>query len=626
MANHTPIDVSELDFDTIKANLIEYFKNSGDAEFADWDYSGSAVNTLIDVLAHNTHYNAMTAHMAVAESFIDSAQLRSSVVGSAKLLGYTPRSFTPPTAYIDISLQVSDTLPNPGQSIVLDREDTAFKVQYNNDPYIFIPDESIKLVQDESDTYLYTAQNARIVQGLLRKKKFQKKTKDTSASYEIDDANIVTTSLIVRVYDNEGSTQAPIVYHPFDDINELDESSPVYFLNENYKGKYEISFGNGTIGKELGPLNVIEIEYLVSQGDAANGASGPFVIQQTNPDYTYSIETKAIASGGSQKESTDSIRLAAPASFVTRDRAVTSDDYKNIILRHFPGIQSVSVWGGEDNDPPIYGKAFISVNPKGSSDILTSQEKGDIEELLKGKRILSIQPELVDADYVNLVLDVLFKYNRNLTSKTRAELEAEVLEQVVERYNDDNLNSFESVFRYSNFLRAIDTLNPAILSSHVRVYLSKNFTIQPENTRQFYIEYGTECVVDDDVAIVSSPSYPQWKTRGYPTYLADEASTTTGVRTIYSYLVKEDGSRERLNTVGEIDLEHGIVTIDSLIDADVETNITINLIPASNDVVSKRNQIVRIDTAQTNVLGEVDTLSVGGSSKAVNYETFRRDR
>lgn len=640
------LNITELDYQTIKKNLIDYFKevtdSNGNLIYQDYDFNGSALNTLMGILAYNTHYNAMVAHMAVNETFIDSAQLRSSVVSSAKLLGYVPNSYTSALTDVSLSIPCKTTDPNLPATIFLDKN-TLFSNAWQGRLYYYTFVDGVTLNKDGN--YYKTLSNVKIVEGQRVTKKYQVNSSYDYEKYIIDDENININSLIVRVYENANNNSSVKVFSRYSDTSKIDPNSSLYYLSENTLGRYEITFGNDIISKKLKPLNVIEVEYIVTNGSSANGSPGPFLLVSSNQaiqNYTSGTMTVTpvnITSGGSERESIESVRRNATSVFVTQNRAVTAEDYRSIIQRDAPNIKSVSVWGGEDNIPPQYGKVFISVNKDNNSQgiQLNSSEKETIHTILRGKKVLSITPEIVDVEYVNIVLDVLYKYNSNILNITENTLNDQIRTNVIEEYNS-RLNEFGKIFRYSEFTKSIDTYSPAIINSHVRVYLSKTIDIDPSAYTNKIVKYGAHLTVDDDHTIIgyvvsaipsNVNSSDQWTYNGQRVYLADKAhSTNSDIRILYTYVISSDGStRQTLNpNVGTLTLSTGVLQLSQRDISDDPFRLTLDLIPNSNDIVSRRNQIITLDSSRCSIQGYVDEIEVGGSSLSVNYKTFKRDR
>jgi hypothetical protein len=648
------LDVTELDFDAIKSNLITYFKNT--EPFKDYDYTGSGLNQLLDVLSYNTHYNAMLAHTAVNESFIDTAQLRSSVISNAKLLGYIPRSKSSPTINVGIEFNKQANADNSLSYVNLDKG-SLFKTSYGDDSYVYTTLDDHRL-EFNPNTNRYFKNNITLREGSIRTNRFPVTNSFDKTVYSIEDDNIDVSTLIVRVYDHKNSDVFE-VYRNFTSLELTNESfladAPLYFLTENAYGKYEITFSNNNVfGKKPPNLGVVEIEYLTTTGSLSNGAN-IFTYVGAPPAFTdgslvttvpiidsFGNTVPGKAFGGNERESIDSIRLNAPSAFIAQNRAVTANDYKSLIYSKFPIAKSIAVWGGESNIPVQYGNVFISIQPQAQNVngeqnrlTLTSDEKQEVLTFLDSKKILSITPVLVDPQRVTLVLDVLFKYNSNLGLLSTNQLQNKVF-TVVSEFNRDYLESFEKVFRHSNLLRSIDTCDASILNSLVRVFVSKTFKVEAEQVdtvpEKIVLDFGTSLTVVDDKTIANSDA---WLLRGNEVYLGDEASNVQGIRNVFRYTIEagqiskfKDNNGVEVPPIGTIDLEKGILSIDGLKGDDGQELLSFNIdvIPLSNDIAPKRNQLLSIDVDRLSITGEVDTIATGGSSRSIDYQPFSRER
>ena len=564
------LNVTELDFDQIKANLKSYFQRQ-DSPFRDWDFEGSGLNMFLDVLAYNTHYNALLAHMTINESFIDTAQLRSSVVSQAKLLGYLPRSISAAQAILNGTFVPS--LPGATGTLTIPRG-TTFTSANNNGSYTFVALTDTTEVLSSSSTYSFmygnqsvssatggtfttltdtaqswtvdawadyavyvvsgmgagniipiasntintltfatsvnftpdsttsyviynpndSASNTSIVvaQGALKTQTYQVDNTIPNQKFTITDPGADISTLVVRVYDHQNATSYT-TFVPFTSFDTTSADSQVYFISQNVQGLYEIQFGNGIIGAALNNLNIVSLEFVSTQGEVANGCSvftyggGPSGEELTDSNGSTlaspTITTVAQSIDGAPEESIDSIRFNAPYSLITQNRAVTSNDYKSIILNEFGAVDAINVWGGEDevtydpiNAARYAGQAYISIKPVGA-DTLTQPQKDAIATILDGKRVMTIQTNFYDPDYVNIYMDVYFKYTPNKTTLTQAQLQSMVANGTVASYNSTVLQRFDGVFRHSNLLANIDKTDPAILNSDARVYFYKNYVV-----------------------------------------------------------------------------------------------------------------------------------------------------
>lgn len=613
-------NVTELDFNEIKKNIKNYFINKEGGEYSDWDFEGSGLNHLLDILAYNTHYNAILAHNSINESFLDSAQVRSNVVSRSKLLGYTPKSITAATASVSLTFPLSASNTN---SYTLP-SGTEFITQIDGTTYTFITQESYTA---SSVSGFFTFPDVRLIEGRKQRRLFDVDASQEKQVYTLTDNTADISTLKVKVYENQNLSESSIeVFSPFTTFTDIDENTPVYFPFENFNGNYVLEFGNGIIGKRLQSLNVLEFEYISTNGEVANGAS-VFTWNGTGASPS-SITTTSSARGGSERESVESIRFNAPLSFISQNRAVTADDYRAILLRDFPTIQSISVWGGQDNDPPQYGKVFISIKETGTADgePLTELFKNQIVNSLSNEKVIAILPEVVDPEYTYLYFDILFKYNSNLTSSTKGQLQ-DSIRDFITRYSDDQLERYNNVFRYSNFLSQIDNLNVAILNTTIRVYLYKKLTLTSQTNVAQTVKFNQPLYDEKDKSLSLIDSDGWLSPTGQTIYLADEEiAGRDDIRNVYVYRKASDSDVKVVNSVGTLTISTGELSVSSLpvATSENEKQIQIYVSPNSNDVAVRRNNLLTIDASRTNIIGEVDTIAVAGSSGASDYRTFSR--
>ncbi len=611
------LNVTELDFDQIKENLKNYFKNDPSGHYKDWDFEGSGLNQLLDILAYNTHYNAVVAHNAMNESFIDSAQIRANVVSRAKLLGYTPRSRS--AAMANISLTFDGTVNRNLSTYTLYKGQT-LSCSVDNVKYTFITVDDYTAVLDEL-TGQYVFDSVDIYQGKMKEISFVVESGNVEQKYIIEDTNIDLNHIIVDVFDNQYST-AVETYSLFESLSNVGPSTAAYFINENYNGNYQIQFGDNIFGKKPASLNVIKIKYLSTQGSKGNGAN---VFEWKSPGSAEpTIVTLSGATNGSEKENIESIRQNAPLSFITQNRAVTSGDYKTLINQILNNIETVSVWGGEDNDPPQYGKVYASVKPY-DAQALSDLDKVYLLKELESKRVIGIEPVLIDPDFTYIYLDVLFKYDSNRTSLSTGQLST-LVEELLADFNVNYLQKFDGVFRYSQLLGLIDDLDVAIINSFIRVYVYK----------EVQLEYGrlTSTPVDFQMGLFCDPGQEEptlysdaWTYNAVSLSLEDAPIIgSNNERRIYAYTTGADKiKRIVFNNVGTLNTDTGVLSIDSLPINKTET-LKIFVTPASNDIVSKRNKLLSIDIGRTTITPQVDTIAVAGSSGVNDYTPFARQR
>jgi len=605
----TKLQVTELDFDQIKSNLKTYMKNQ--TEFSDYNFEGSALSTLIDILAYNTHYLGMNANMALNEAFLDSATLRSSVVSHAKKLGYTPRSARAPIAYLDVTLNNS-TLTSATVS-----KGTKFTTVVDGTTYAFVvnEDRSISAING-----ILRFSNLPVYEGTLVTAKYTVDNSNLEKRFLVTDNRADTTTLKVSVQ-NSAADLTTETYTLATDISQVKETSKVYFLQEVDGGKFEVYFGDDVVGKKPSDGNIVILEYIVTNKGAANGAK-TFVGTSVSGETNITIATVASAVGGAEAETIESIKYNAPLDFASQGRAVTADDYKVIIPQVYADTQAIQVWGGEDNDPPIYGQVFVSI--KTTSGInLTQAQKDTIAVALDRYNIASVRPTIIDPEITKIKVTTNFKYNSNITTKTASDLET-LVRTTITNYNSSDLQKFDGMFRYSKVSRLIDTTDASILSNITTVRIQKTIVPNLNTETKYELKFSNQLYHPHDGhnatmgGIVSSTGF--YLPNDSTIYYFDDNGS--GVLRIYS-LVGGTTRTYADNNAGTIDYQTGTLSIPSLnIASTVDSSgIVITTIPNSNDIVPVRNQLLEIDLANLNISGSNDTIESGGSSAGTGYTT-----
>ena len=493
----------------------------------------------------------------------------------------------------------------------------------------------------EGGNYYYeTTEESPIIvrEGSLVQRTFSADASDDGARYEIIDENVDLSTLTVRVYPTSNKSEgSATVFNRYSNIGEVNETSTLYFVSENSFGRYEIYFGNGIFGKKLTSGQVIELEYLTTRGSLANGLNSSFTITSINDpdnpiisDTSLTIRDGGRVFGGSNKESNNELKINAINSFATQNRAVTADDYRSLIVSKFGYIQSASVWGGEDNIPPEFGTIFIALDQftEGSEyQKLSDSNKAEILDYLQGKKILALQPKIVDAKYINIVLDVLFKYDTNVTSLVTNEMQAAIENNVLLPYNNDFLNKFDTIFRHSQFVGAVDNYSRAVLNTHVRVFIQQSVDVPDDSSQTvFTLEFGVPLTVDDGKVLVQVASDKPWTENGERVYLADTMDPNSSrERLLYLYKIGERNEQQKIRNVGSVNLETGVMKLRSIF-ADNPVKLKILVHPLSNDVVGNRNYLLRIDESATRVLASPDEIARGGATRSIDYNAFPRER
>ena len=610
-------NVSELDFATIKDSIKAHFRSQ--SKYNDWDFNGSGLSILLDVLAYNTHYNAMVAHLSLNETFLDSAQIRGNVVSHAKLLGYVPRSLASSRAVINVVVTPGSTVAD--QVTIL--RGTRFSTVVDQVRYFFVATES-HVAPVSGGKYTFT--NIPIRQGTLKRMIYRVDTSLGNQKFEIPDENIDTSTVRVRLKANTESDSYSI-YTQFTSLVNINENSQIYYLQETPQGLYEIYFGDGILGKKPTSDNIVEIEYIYTDGTVADGANLFTAVDNISGYSNIAVTVATNSFGGGIRESIESIRYNAPLTFTAQNRAVTADDYRAIILKNVANVEAISVWGGEDDIVPNFGKVYISIKPIGSETLTDAEKTTILSSVLSGKNVVSITPILVDPEYTYLELDVFFKYNANLTDRALVELQT-IVRETVTAYNDDDLLKFDGVFRHSKLLRQIDNAEPSILNSAIRVFMYKEAIPSNTNNNYFNLNFSGPIYQSSSDSFVLSTN--AFLVGGIEHYFRDFVVEGSFDRKIFMIKIV-NGAVEKVKEVGMLYAAAGNITVSGFIvdppaGGGASPPIRFTVIPNSNDIAPKRNQLLSIDLQKVAVVGENDTIAVAGSSGAVIYTTTSRHR
>jgi hypothetical protein len=477
------LKVTELDFDSIKTNLKNFLRQQN--EFTDYDFEGSGMSVLLDLLAYNTHYNAYYLNMIANESFLDTALLRNSVVSHAKKMGYTPRSNKSPKAIINLVVETNSSNAgsltiSTGQqfmSNIIDGRSFKFvtlddvTVSKSNTQFIF---NSLPIFEGELVTYNYT----------------HSQSGNPSQLITIPDSDIDTSTLKVLVRPSTSNTQVS-VYNKATDVITVNQTSEVYYIEEGREGQYQIYFGDDVVGKKLPDGAVVSMSYLSTNGTASNGANN-FTVSSTIGGFSnISISPTSGASGGSLRETVDEIKYAAPLSLTSQNRAVTKNDYVRLIQQKYPAFDAVNVWGGEENDPPIFGKVFVSAKPKLGFEVTQTEKDFVVNRIIKPMSILTVTPEIVDVDYNYLKVICSVYFDPAKTSTNTSSLESGVKSAIL-NYTNTELNQFNTIFKSSGLKTAVDRYSGAILSNDMEFFIGKRFLPDLINPNNYILDFGVE--------------------------------------------------------------------------------------------------------------------------------------
>ncbi len=479
------IQITDLDFDTIKNNLKTFLRSQDTLQ--DYDYEGSALSTLLDVLAYNTQYNAYYLNMVANEMFLDTAIMRNSVVSQAKLLNYVPKSIISPSANVNI---IVNGVTSP--TITLSRGTKLMSESIEGINYTFTTTDD-KTVEVNLVTGVAEFNNVEIKQGVISTASFAvNNSTNKNSLFSIPDANIDITTMTVTVAQSSSNT-AFDVYKESKSFLSLNSSSKVYFLQEGLNGNYEVYFGDGILGQKLVDGNIVTITYISSGGTASSGANS-FILMDTVAGYSNtSVTSVTAASKGADKESIDSIKFQAPKAYSAQGRAVSKDDYITAIQQNNLGysFDAVSVWGGEDNDPPSYGSVFISLKPTGAYAFTQTQKQKLINDVVKPISVLTVEPKIVDPDYTYLQLTANVLFDPKRTNLTATQLQTNI-KTAIANYANTALNTFNSTFSVTDFNEVVRNTNQSIIANEIEVKVQKKFYPNLTTPTTYNLYYGTK--------------------------------------------------------------------------------------------------------------------------------------
>ena len=594
MAEITKLNIADLDFDTIKGNLKDYFGSQ--SEFTDHNFEGSAISVLLDVLAYNTYYNSYYLNMLASESFLDSAQLRDSVVAKASMLGYTPRSARGSQAYVNLNITASD---NPA-SITVDK-DTQFISTVNGTSYTFATANSTVITPVGGN---YATNNVLLRQGVPLTFKYTVDTANTEQRFLLPNANTDIDTLVVSVQESVADTNTS-VYAKATDITTVNATSNVYFINEHTEGQYRVQFGDGVLGRKPITGNIVFLNSLVTEGTDTNGAN-TFTAASTVGGYsTVSVVTANSAIGGLDKETIESIKFNAPKNYEAQNRAVTTDDYKKLVEDNVAGLETVAVWGGQDNDTPKFGAVYVSAKPAGA-DALSTSQKTLIKAALSDYNIVAISPEVVDPDLISLIFSLTVKYDSRKTTKASGVIAASVID-TIQSYKTNNLNKFGSIFRYSVLSKQVDVTDTSILGNLLTLTAKKGLTPSTTANNSYTISFNNAIYNPSTTyeGAVSSSTFSYTDAAG-TTYSTSYLDDLNGVMRVYYY--SGDEKVIIANNVGTVTYSNGHVTLTSFKpDSYSGSTLDFTITPSTNDLIPVRNQLFTIANTDITVTMQDDS-------------------
>jgi hypothetical protein len=590
------VQVNNLDFNEIRTALIEYLR--ADSDFTDYDFEGSTLSVLIDLLAYNTYYTAFNTNMVVNELFLSSATLRDNVVALAKQLGYNPKSITAPVAYVNFDVEFTGTSPN----VTFLKKGTGFTTIFDDNlyQYVVVDNQEASVVNGSAQF-----RNIPIYEGSLITNSYTVNTSLKSQRFIIDNPGADISTIRIKVFEGQNSSSFEI-FEFSDNILNVNKNSSVYFIEEIEDEKYEIFFGDGVIGKKLENGQFIEISYLVTNGSATNGArtfTFAGVLEDVNGNSNYPVNIALLnglntpADGGEEIETISKIKFNAPKYYSTQDRAVTAQDYAAIIRKLYPAVADIISYGGEEARVPEYGKVKIVIKPKNSV-LLSSITKQEIVRKLKPYMVASVTPDIEDPSVVYVEITSTISYDRSKTIQKPEEIKLKVISAINQYIEQSDTEKFNGKFRYSKFVGVIDEADKAINSNTTSVMIRKDFYPQI-NSQSFYeICYQNSFYKDcEDVSLFSTG----FITSEYPNitvYFEDRDGK------IVLYRIDSlTGEKITLNdSLGVVDYEQGELMLYDLtiIKGSFEDNrIEVRARPRSNDIVALRNVYLDVDLAKS---------------------------
>ena len=608
------VNITDLDFDDIASNLKEYLK--GQSTLKDYNFEGSNISLLIDLLAYSSHVSAFNANMVASELFLDTAQIRKNVVSRAKEIGYTPTSATASMATIDLQVNsplIGGEVPT---SLTLNRGHK-FKTSYDGSvfPYVLLESKTISPLDG-----IFKFENLKLYQGTMNSDIFAYNGQIQNQRFSLSEELVDTDSITVTVQSTGGGSSS---WAKSEDISGVDKDSKVWYVQENDQGLFEVYFGDGVISAEPLDGDTITISYLVTNATHTEGANIFTMSDSIGGNSDVTIITKTASSGGKDKEDIESIRFAASKFYTSQNRLVTVDDYKSKLQTLYPGADSISVWGGEDNNPPQYGKIFIAIKPSQNVNKLTSSEKTLLRDKMRRLNMLTVRPEIVDADVIEILVTCNFKFNPRATTKTASELETLVRAAII-THDSTYLSGFDSIFRHSVLATDIDNAESSILSNITTVKLRKTISPTLGQSKGYEVEFG-------DGNKFYNPHLGHNKHGGGIT-------TTTGFKVsgfTDTFFFDDDGEgnlrryslsgSERVyadSQAGTVDYTNGKITVNGiniLETSNTDDTIHFTVIPNSYDSVAYRSNLLDINTSLISVTGATDSIASGDTSAGVGY-------
>ena len=595
MAN-SALSVANIDFTDIKNDLKLYLTSQD--RLKDFDFSGSNMNVMLDILSYNTYMQNFYLNMVAAEGFIDSAQLRDSVVSHAKTLNYLPGSYSSAKAQIDFEILPANT----PASITVPKY-TSFTTQVDSNTYTFNTDQRITIPVDSDGRYII--QNLDLYEGEIVYEYYTINTSNTAQRFVLSNKEVDTSSIDVKVLTSSSDTTNAAFTHSLSTIG-LDGSSNVYFIVPAENEKYEIQFGDGVVGRKPINGNVVEVVYRKSSGELPNGANSFTIGTNDIPYNDTSITVVSNAKGGGKGETIEQIKINAPRSISIQDRTVTVGDYKTLLLQNFNDIETLHVYGGEEQTPPEFGKVIVSVDLKNADGIPDSRKK-DIEDFLRLRSPLATVPKVVDPEFLFLNIKTDVRYDPNLTSKTDLDIKSLVIDKI-SSFANTNINRFDSTLRKSQLVRNIDDSDSSILNNDTTLLLQKVIAPTLNAANSFVLDFNNEILQEipqADSTFVDG-SAPVTSTQFTFKTLTQCSLRDNGTGTLQ--VVKQSNGAVQVvePNIGSVDYKNGTVKVNALnVSSYTGAGMTVSANPMSSTLKSNKNIILSYNNTPTiNIIQE----------------------
>ena len=624
------VNFSNLDFDQIKTTLKEYLK--ANSNFTDYDFEGSNLSSIIDVLAYNTYITSYNANMITNEVFIDSATLRENVVSLARNIGYVPRSRKAATASVTFFVDCSTVIPTPATLTLKKGPIASTEGSFGGQSFIFSILEDITVPVNDGIAYF---DDIIISEGTLLTSNFTYSGRNPNQKFILPNSGIDTALIAVSVKGNQQSTTST-KYTTQDSLLDIESESKVYYLQEIENERYEIFFGDGIFGKKLEENNYITVNYITCNGDSANGInqfqfSGKLSYIRNSQEYTVTsgislLTTGVTAQGGEIIESVDSVKKFAPRIYASQNRALTANDYETLIpSKIYPETESISVFGGEELVPPQYGKVFISIKPR-TGDFLPNLIKENIKMRLKKYAVAGIVPEILDLKYLYIEIDSKVYYNSNMAPS--AEFVSTLVQENTTKYSESTeLNRYGARFKYSKFLSVIDDSSDAVTSNITTVQMRRDLRVALNSFAEYQIGFGNEFYIKSMNGYNIKTSAFRTTDSTEDVYLSDIPNTNRETGSLFLFTLPNAGSNNPTiikRNVGNINYKKGIITINpiNIINGklkDGQSIVELSACPKSNDVIGLQDLYLQLDISNSNFETVVDEIASGLDPAASNY-------